>query len=376
MVKHGNDDDSSSKRPEENRAPEADRSAHKILPFPSPKSDPAAKSEAEPPRPARRVPGSAPPREAPPAPSTLDNELTRRLSARFGGAILEATLDRGQSIVLIDSRTVSEIALSLPGRREVRNASRSDRSGLAEAREALRCGLEFVFLREERAPAAESARCGGRVRSERDGNLGGERIGSSASASIFSASHSKGIPICAASCCPKSGRAIRCARTMTFCSKTPSGCAKTWASRAANEYRLRIGGIRDAARHRHDRPWRRRNHPEHGAAAPFNARRVAREAAAGWRTRGRFGMHHRLSASRRGENRGASQLPSNLRHTWTGWITWRRFRTGWATARRWRNCWEPKRRCARAWCVRFSPSCSASQATCCGWARTRWTSAR
>jgi NADH-quinone oxidoreductase subunit C len=112
MVKHGNDDDSSSKRPEENRASEADRSAHKVLPFPSPKSESGSKSEAEPPRPARRVPGSAAPREAPPAPSKLDNELTRRLSARFGAAILDATLDRGQSSVLIDPRSVREIALA------------------------------------------------------------------------------------------------------------------------------------------------------------------------------------------------------------------------------------------------------------------------
>ncbi|MGA8034945.1 MAG: NADH-quinone oxidoreductase subunit C [Candidatus Acidiferrales bacterium] len=111
MVKHGNDDDSSSKRPEENRASDADHSAHKILPFPSPKSEPSAKPETEPPRPARRVPGSAPPREAPPGPSRLDNDLTGRLSARFGGAILDATLDRGQSIVLIDTCAVREIAL-------------------------------------------------------------------------------------------------------------------------------------------------------------------------------------------------------------------------------------------------------------------------
>lgn len=58
-----------------------------------PAPPPAGEQKAAPPKP--------PARPAPPKPEPLDNELIRRLRARFSEAIGEATLDRKQAIVVV-----------------------------------------------------------------------------------------------------------------------------------------------------------------------------------------------------------------------------------------------------------------------------------
>lgn len=58
-----------------------------------PAPPPAGEQKAAPPKP--------PARPAPPKPEPLDNELIRRLRARFSDAIGEATLDRKQAIVVV-----------------------------------------------------------------------------------------------------------------------------------------------------------------------------------------------------------------------------------------------------------------------------------
>ena len=58
-----------------------------------PAPTPAGEQKAAPPKP--------PARPAPPKPEPLDNELIRRLRARFSEAIGEATLDRKQAIVVV-----------------------------------------------------------------------------------------------------------------------------------------------------------------------------------------------------------------------------------------------------------------------------------
>jgi NADH-quinone oxidoreductase subunit C len=109
MVKRGNDEEPPDKRPGDESAPDASRSASNVLQFPAnpPKKESEASVEAE--KPARRVPGAAP-REAPPAPAPLDNDFVRRLHARFGDAIGEATIDRKQAIVMVDAGLIREIA--------------------------------------------------------------------------------------------------------------------------------------------------------------------------------------------------------------------------------------------------------------------------
>jgi NADH-quinone oxidoreductase subunit C len=72
--------------------------------------DPTKKQSPSAPPATRRVPGSAPPREAPSTPTLLENELTQRFRERFGSAILGATLDRKQAIVVVDARQLREIA--------------------------------------------------------------------------------------------------------------------------------------------------------------------------------------------------------------------------------------------------------------------------
>jgi NADH-quinone oxidoreductase subunit C len=73
---------------------------------PKPSAAPQAKpAAAVPPKAA----APAPLKEAPPKPAPLDNDLVQRLKARFGAAILEATLDRKQAIVLIAASRLREI---------------------------------------------------------------------------------------------------------------------------------------------------------------------------------------------------------------------------------------------------------------------------
>jgi len=72
---------------------------------PPPPAKPAA--PAAPPKPPGPPP---PPREAPPKPAPLDNDLVKRYKARFGGAIVEAFLDRKQAILVIAADRLLEIA--------------------------------------------------------------------------------------------------------------------------------------------------------------------------------------------------------------------------------------------------------------------------
>ncbi len=75
--------DEQQKKPEQKPAPTPDAG----------KSTPPGEQKAAPPKP--------PARPAPPKPEPLDNELIRRLRARFSDAIGEATLDRKQAIVVV-----------------------------------------------------------------------------------------------------------------------------------------------------------------------------------------------------------------------------------------------------------------------------------
>lgn len=52
---------------------------------------------------------AAPARAKPPAPEPLDNELVRRLRARFGDAIGASTLDRQQAIVVVSPGRLLEV---------------------------------------------------------------------------------------------------------------------------------------------------------------------------------------------------------------------------------------------------------------------------
>jgi len=65
----------------------------------------AAKPAAPAPKPAAAKP---PAKAAPPKPEPLDNELVRRLRARFGEAIGDATTDRKQAIVVVASERLLE----------------------------------------------------------------------------------------------------------------------------------------------------------------------------------------------------------------------------------------------------------------------------
>jgi NADH-quinone oxidoreductase subunit C len=85
----------------------------------SSKPESAGASEATPPQAkSAAAPPSAAPKPTPPPPkppvslqTPLDNELTKRYRARFGAAILEATEDRKQQYLVIDSAQLVEIAL-------------------------------------------------------------------------------------------------------------------------------------------------------------------------------------------------------------------------------------------------------------------------
>jgi NADH-quinone oxidoreductase subunit C len=52
----------------------------------------------------------APPKEAPPKPEPLDNDLAKRFKARLGDGVREAWLDRKQAILVVDGARLEEIA--------------------------------------------------------------------------------------------------------------------------------------------------------------------------------------------------------------------------------------------------------------------------
>jgi NADH-quinone oxidoreductase subunit C len=74
---------------------------------PSSTTPPTPPATPKPPAAARPPAPPAPPKEAP---APLDNPLVKRYEARFGEAILEAWLDRKQSIVVIAGNRLKEIA--------------------------------------------------------------------------------------------------------------------------------------------------------------------------------------------------------------------------------------------------------------------------
>jgi NADH-quinone oxidoreductase subunit C len=83
----------------------------------SPPGQDAAEAKPTAPKPAAPAGAAAPPRaptpapkEAPPKPAPLDNELVQRLKARFADAIREAWLDRKQAIVVIAAEKLLDIA--------------------------------------------------------------------------------------------------------------------------------------------------------------------------------------------------------------------------------------------------------------------------
>jgi NADH-quinone oxidoreductase subunit C len=95
-----------SRPPEASKAPAAPKPPVAAGATPAaPVAKPAAPAAAgAPPKP------PALPKEAPPKPEPLDNDLVKRYKNRFGDAIREAWIDRKQSILVVDAARYEEIA--------------------------------------------------------------------------------------------------------------------------------------------------------------------------------------------------------------------------------------------------------------------------
>ncbi len=87
--------------------PTAPGAAGAQLPAPAKPAAPPAPTADAPPKPAAPPPPKAPPI----GPAPLDNDLVKRYRAKFGAAILEATEDRKQAIVVVDREKLVEICL-------------------------------------------------------------------------------------------------------------------------------------------------------------------------------------------------------------------------------------------------------------------------
>jgi NADH-quinone oxidoreductase subunit C len=100
--------DPEEKQPSANLPPEP--SAPKT---PAAGGEPASKPAAPPAAPAAAKPAAPPRPPAPPkeGPVTLDNDLVKRYKEKFGPAILEAWIDRKQSILVVARELLAEIAL-------------------------------------------------------------------------------------------------------------------------------------------------------------------------------------------------------------------------------------------------------------------------
>jgi NADH-quinone oxidoreductase subunit C len=105
--------------PAEKPAPAAAAPGEPTPPAAKPAVPSAPAGAAAPPKPAAPAAAAgapatpkpaAPPKEAPPKPVPLDNELVQRFKARFGAAIIEATLDRKQAIIVVAAPQWLEIS--------------------------------------------------------------------------------------------------------------------------------------------------------------------------------------------------------------------------------------------------------------------------
>ena len=92
--------------PPEGTAPPSEAAEGKPALPPAAPPKPAAPAAGTPPKPA----APAPPKEAPPKPEPLDNDLVKRFKARFGDAIREAWIDRKQAILVVERARLAEIA--------------------------------------------------------------------------------------------------------------------------------------------------------------------------------------------------------------------------------------------------------------------------
>ena len=84
-------------------------------PISTPPGPPAVPPAARPAAPAAKPPAAAAPPKTPPPPKegpvALDNELVKRYKEKFGPAILEAWVDRKQSILVVARELLSEICI-------------------------------------------------------------------------------------------------------------------------------------------------------------------------------------------------------------------------------------------------------------------------
>ncbi|HWF12137.1 MAG TPA: NADH-quinone oxidoreductase subunit C [Candidatus Acidoferrales bacterium] len=100
--------------PPEPSAPKTPAASGEPASKPAEPSVPAAAKPAAPPAPAAAKPTAPRPPAAPPAPKegpvALDNDLVKRYKEKFGSAILEAWIDRKQTILVVARELLAEIA--------------------------------------------------------------------------------------------------------------------------------------------------------------------------------------------------------------------------------------------------------------------------
>ena len=98
------------KEPNPPQVPTGEKPAGNASPVSTPPAKPAgASAPAAPPKPA----APAPPKPPVVLQTPLDNELVKRLRAKFGAALLEALEDRKQAILIVERARLAEIALHL-----------------------------------------------------------------------------------------------------------------------------------------------------------------------------------------------------------------------------------------------------------------------
>ncbi len=98
------------KEPNPPQVPTGDKPAGSASPVSTPPAKPAgASAPAAPAKPAT----PAPPKPPVVLQTPLDNELVKRLRAKFGAALLEALEDRKQAILIVERARLAEIALHL-----------------------------------------------------------------------------------------------------------------------------------------------------------------------------------------------------------------------------------------------------------------------
>ena len=161
--------------------------------------------------------------------------MISRLRAQHGSGLRETVTYLGQKYIVADPSLIPEMLQVLRDQEAVRLLRRHHRGTLSRPREAVRSGLDSVFLPPQRTHASQSHVSPTARRVPSVGSIWPAANWLEREVFDMFGIEFDGHPDMRRILMPEGGRAIRCARTTASSSRTSAGCRRTWGSKAAND---------------------------------------------------------------------------------------------------------------------------------------------